>query len=67
MNTDMDQLQHSNKESLGVPIDLEFEHYLYEVYLNDRIENEILRMMECCGEKSTDCITIRPIYALNNI
>ena len=46
MNTDIIQVQHCNKEFPDVPIDLEFEHYLFEVYLNDRIENEIQRMME---------------------
>lgn len=50
MTTDMDQLQHGLKESRDVPTDLEFAHYLYEVFLNDRIENEILRMMECYGD-----------------
>jgi hypothetical protein len=67
MNTDMNQLKHRNKASRDVPIDLEFERYLFEVYLNDRIENKILRMMECCSEKSSDCITIRPIYAPNKL
>jgi hypothetical protein len=49
MATDINQIQHGNKESRDVPIDLEFEHYLFEVYLNDRIENEIQRMMEFSG------------------
>jgi hypothetical protein len=42
MTSKMNQLQYRNKESRDVPIDLEFEHYLFVVYLNDRIENEIL-------------------------
>jgi hypothetical protein len=46
MNTDINQTKHCNKESPDVAIDLEFEHYLFEVYLNERIENEIQRMME---------------------
>ena len=67
MNTDIIQRKHCNKESHDVPIDLEFEHYLFEVYLNDRIENEIQRMMEYPGEKPSDCTTIRPIYAPNKL
>ena len=30
--------------------DLDFDQYLYEVFLNDHIENEILREMEYSGE-----------------
>jgi hypothetical protein len=43
-----DEIEATTKD-LGknsLPVDLEFEHYLFEVYLNDRIENEIQRMME---------------------
>jgi len=36
----------TNKDNSNTPVDLEFEHYIFEVYLNDRIENEIQRMME---------------------
>jgi len=36
----------TNKDNSNKPDDLEFEHYLFEVFLNDRIENEIQRMME---------------------
>lgn len=46
MTTDANQINNGNKESRDIPIDLEFEHYLFEVYLNDRIENEIRRMMQ---------------------
>lgn len=44
----------TNKDNSNTPFDLEFEHYLFEVYLNDRIENEIQRMMEyeCLPEAS---------------
>lgn len=67
MTTDINQIRSGNKEFRDVPIDLEFNVYLFEVYLNDRIEDKILRMMEHCGEKSSGCITIRPIYAPNKL
>ena len=67
MTNDINQINFCNKESRDVPIDPETDHYLFEVFLNERIENEILRMMECCGEKSSDRTTIRPFYAPNNI
>jgi hypothetical protein len=66
MNTDISQKKHGNKESLDVPIDLEFEHYLFEVYLNDHIENEILRMMEHCDDKSSHCTTPLSILTLKH-
>ena len=31
-------------------VDLEFEYYLFEVYLNDQVEHEIQRMMQFTGE-----------------
>jgi hypothetical protein len=46
MPTNITQIKNVEKDSKDVTIDLEFEHYLFEVYLNDRIENEIQRMME---------------------
>ncbi len=61
MTTVINQRKHCVKVFHDVPIDLEFEHYLFEVYLNDRIENEILRMMEYCGEKSQNRIPLLPI------
>lgn len=33
-------------EAKHIAVDLEFEYYLFEVFLNDRIESEILRMTE---------------------
>lgn len=65
MTTEINQLQHGKKESQDVPIDLEFAHYLFEVYLNERIENEIIRMMEFCDEKSTDDNTLLPTMTAN--
>ena len=54
MSTDINQRKDVGKDSHSVQVDLEFEHYLFEMYLNDRIENEILRMMElsCTPAKS---------------
>jgi hypothetical protein len=57
MNTDICHKNHVIKESRAVPIDLEFDQYLFEVYIIDRIENEILRMMEHCDVKSSHCTT----------
>jgi hypothetical protein len=51
MNTQTTQIKNIEKGSCEKTIDLEFEHYLFEVYLNDRIENEILRMMEYSEKK----------------
>jgi hypothetical protein len=51
MNTNTNQQEHDVKASRDVSVDLEFDHYLFEVFLNDRIENEILRMMEFCVDK----------------
>ena len=45
MLTEFNSTNSGYKDSLDVPIDMEFDHYLFEVFLNDRIENEILRMM----------------------
>jgi hypothetical protein len=67
MNTDINQIQHGHKGSRDEPIDPEFDKHPFEAFLNDRIENEILRMMEYCGEKSSDRTTIRPIYAPNKL
>ncbi len=67
MTTDLYQKNHGNTEFRDVPIDLEIDLYLFEAYLNDRIEDEILRMMEYCIEKPSGCITIRRIYAPNKL
>ena len=50
MNTDINQRKHGVKVSRDVPIDQEFDLHLFEAFLNDRIENEILRMIKYCGE-----------------
>lgn len=41
MKTEILEVEMSEKDSQAPPADLEFEHYLFEVYLNDLIENEI--------------------------
>jgi hypothetical protein len=46
MPTNTTHLKNTENDSCEVTIDLEFEHYLFEVYLNDRIEDEIQRMMD---------------------
>lgn len=46
MSEELTQIKSLNQRSRPIPIDLEFEHYLFEVYLNDKVENEIQRMME---------------------
>ena len=51
MNTNINQIQHDNKESRDVTIDLEFELYLFDLYINDHIENQVQRLMECCNEQ----------------
>jgi hypothetical protein len=52
MTTHITQINYGNNEFQYVPIDLEFDLYLFEAYLNDRIEDEILRTMEYCDVKS---------------
>jgi hypothetical protein len=54
MTTNIAQYKTVEQDSREVTIDLEFENYLFEVFLNDRIESEILRMMEYCGEKPSN-------------
>jgi hypothetical protein len=46
--------------------DLDFDQYLYEVFLNDHIENEILRLMEDPGEKTLKNDTTLPIINANH-
>jgi hypothetical protein len=46
MTTETIQIKNTKNDSREVTIDLEFEHYLFEVYLNDRIEDEIKRMID---------------------
>jgi hypothetical protein len=46
MNADINQMQQGNKESRDVSIDLEFELYLFDLYINDHIENQLQRLME---------------------
>lgn len=43
--------------------DLDFDQYLYEEFLNDHIENEILREIEYSGETPLKHIT--PIATIN--
>ena len=60
MNTDINQRKHRVNVSREVPINPDFDLHMLEAFLNDRIENEILRMMEYCGEKSTYRTTLLP-------
>ena len=46
--------------------DLDFDQYLYEVFLNDHIENEILREMEDLGEKPLKNDTPLPTINANH-
>jgi len=46
MTTDNYQIKYGNNEFRDVPNDLEFDLYLFEVYLNDHIENQVQRIME---------------------
>ncbi len=50
MTINCNQPKNAGEDSQDVPIDLEFEYYLFEVFFNDRVENEIQRMMENCRE-----------------
>jgi len=38
------------KEDAQAIVDLEFDYYLFEVYLNDMVEHEIQRMMQFTSE-----------------
>jgi hypothetical protein len=67
MTTNVNQIKCGIEESRYVPIYLEFDFYLFEAYLNNRIEDEILQMMEPCDEKPANYITIRPIYTPNKL
>jgi hypothetical protein len=46
MNANINQIQQCDKESSDVPIDLEFELYLFDLYVNDHIENQLQRLLE---------------------
>jgi len=46
--------------------DLDFDQYLYEVFLNDHIENEILRLMEHPGETLLTLDTPPPTINANH-
>jgi len=46
--------------------DLDFDQYLYEVFLNDHIENEILRQMEYPVETPLKRITPLPTINANH-
>jgi hypothetical protein len=65
MNTDTTPIMIIEKESTEGTIYLEFEHYLFEVYLNDHIKNEILRMMEYIDERTSDLIIPLPAIDAN--
>lgn len=52
MTTDVNQIMYGNKEFRDVPIDLEFDLYLFEMFLGDHIENQVQRMMDCSVQNS---------------
>ena len=33
------------------PDELEYDQYLFEIFMSDHIENQVERMMECCNEQ----------------
>ena len=54
MTTDINQINFGNKEFQDVPNNLEYDQYLFEIFRNDHIENQVQRMMEHCNEKSSN-------------
>ena len=46
MSNELTTINSLNQHSPPTSIDLEFGYYLFEVYLNDRVEHDIQRMME---------------------
>jgi len=59
-----------SSECKGLPVQrqsLENDLYLFEAYLNDHIENEILRMMEHSNHKSSIHTTPIKILTPNNL
>jgi hypothetical protein len=51
MNATMEQTECLVRDDNTPPIDLEFEHYLVEVYFNDYLDARIQQMMEVSREQ----------------
>jgi len=45
--------------------DLEYDQYLFDLFLSDHIENQVQRMMEYCSDNHHNCKNTPPVLTPN--